>query len=45
MTALILNMIDKGNVTITETKFIRFEIMRAAKEGNLLKLKKLCDKY
>lgn len=41
----IIRNIAKGNVTVVEQKFVRDEILRCSKSGNLPKLKKLVDKY
>jgi hypothetical protein len=41
----LINNIAKGNVTVVEHKFVRDEILRCSKSGDLPKLKKLFDKY
>ena len=39
------SLIAKGNVSITEMKFIRIELLKASKDGNLEKFQRICQMY
>lgn len=42
---LIKNIVVKGNISVTELKFIKEEVLRCSRNGNLNKIRTLCGKY